>query len=381
MTVTKPIDRGSAPPSAHPGAAPVGAQPAGGHAPDPDRAWAAVVARDGRYDDRFVYAVRSTGVYCRPSCGARRPRRDNVVFFPAPDAAEAGGFRPCRRCRPSAPRADDADARAVQRACRLLDDHLESPPPLRALGAAVGMSPWHLQRVFRRKLGLTPRAYAEARRLARFQSRLRAGETVSRAMYGAGYGSSRGVYEGGQSVLGMTPGAYRRGGAGLRIRWTIAPSPLGLVLIAATERGVCAVQLGDDESRLAAALRHEFPAAELVPDDESLGDWVAAVVRRVGGEPTSDDVPLDVRATAFQWRVWTTLRGIPRGETRTYAEVARDVGAPRATRAVARACASNPVAVLVPCHRVVRTDGELGGYRWGLERKAKLLQREREAAG
>jgi AraC family transcriptional regulator of adaptative response/methylated-DNA-[protein]-cysteine methyltransferase len=348
---------------------------------DAERAWTAVLARDGRYDGRFVYAVRTTGVYCRPSCGSRRPRRGNVLFFPEPSAAEAGGFRPCRRCRPAGERADDPDARAVQRACRLLDDRLEAPPTLRGLGAAVGMSPWHLQRIFRRAVGLTPRAYVEAQRLARFRARLRAGETVSRAVYAAGYGSGRAVYEGGQSVLGMTPGAYRRGGAGLRIRWTVAPSPLGLVLVAATERGVCCVQLGEDAARLGAALRHEFPAAELVPDAEGMEAWVAAVVAHVAGEPAGDDVPLDVRATAFQWRVWTALRAIPPGHTRTYAELARELGMPQGARAVARACASNPVAVLVPCHRIVRTDGELGGYRWGLDRKAKLLARERQGKG
>lgn len=343
---------------------------------DAERAWTAVLARDGRFDGRFVYAVRTTGVYCRPSCGSRRPRRDNVLFFPEPTAAEAGGFRACLRCRPAGDRGDDRDARAVQRACRLLDDRLESPPTLRALGAAVGMSPWHLQRIFRRAVGLSPRGYVEAQRLGRFRARLRAGETVSRAVYAAGYGSERAVYEGGQSVLGMTPGAYRRGGAGLRIRWTIASSPLGLVLVAATERGVCAVQLGDDEARLGAALRQEFPAAELVPDATGLEGWVAAVVARVAGEPASDDVPLDVQATAFQWRVWTALRAIPVGSTRTYAELARELGMPQGARAVARACASNPVAVLVPCHRIVRSDGELGGYRWGLDRKAKLLEQE-----
>lgn len=346
---------------------------------DAEHAWTAVLARDGRFDGRFVYAVRTTGVYCRPSCGSRRPHRDNVLFFAGPAAAEADGFRPCRRCRPSGDRADDRDARAVQRACRLLDDHLEAPPTLRALGSAVGMSPWHLQRVFRRLVGLTPRGYVEAQRLARFRARLRAGETVSRAVYSAGYGSGRAVYEGGQGMLGMTPGAYRRGGAGLRIRWTVAPSPLGLVLVAATDQGVCAVQLGDDHARLGAALRHEFPAAELVSDAEGMQAWVAAVVARVAGEPGGDDVPLDVQATAFQWRVWTALRAIPPGQTRTYSELARELGLPRGARAVARACASNPVAVVVPCHRIVRSDGELGGYRWGLERKAALLARERQA--
>lgn len=346
---------------------------------DAEHAWTAVLARDGRFDGQFVYAVRTTGVYCRPSCGSRRPRRDNVRFFPGPAAAEADGFRPCQRCRPSGERSDDREARAVHRACRLLDDQLEAPPTLRALGSAVGMSPWHLQRTFRRLVGLTPRAYVEAQRLDRFRARLRAGETVSRAVYAAGYGSGRAVYEGGQEMLGMTPGAYRRGGAGLRIRWTVAPSPLGLVLVAATDRGVCAVQLGDDRARLGAALRHEFPAAELVDGAEGMEEWVAAVVARVAGEPGGGDVPLDVRATAFQWRVWTALRAIPPGQTRTYIELARELGLPRGARAVARACASNPVAVVVPCHRIVRSDGELGGYRWGLERKAKLLARERHS--
>ncbi|HEU5171603.1 MAG TPA: bifunctional DNA-binding transcriptional regulator/O6-methylguanine-DNA methyltransferase Ada [Gemmatimonadales bacterium] len=350
-----------------------GPAPSGG-----DESWRAVTERDARFDGRLVYAVRTTGVYCRPSCGSRRPRRDNVVFFPAPEAAEAAGFRPCRRCHPRDTRAG-GDADAVLRACRLLDDRLEQPPALRALGAAVGMSPWHLQRRFKQIVGVSPRNYVEARRAERLREGLRKGHTVSRAVYGAGYGSGRPVYERNRGLLGMTPATYRRGGRGVAISWTVAASPLGRLLVAATERGVCAVRLGDADPALEQSLRREFPEADLHRDEGPLAAWVDAILQYLSGAAPRVDVPLDVRATAFQWRVWEALRAIPRGDTRTYGEIARAVGAPRGARAVARACASNPVAIVVPCHRVIRGDGEPGGYRWGVERKKALLEIERKS--
>jgi AraC family transcriptional regulator of adaptative response/methylated-DNA-[protein]-cysteine methyltransferase len=340
--------------------------------PAADSRWEAVAARDARFDGRLVYGVRTTGVYCRPSCSSRRPRRENVVFFGAPAAAESAGFRPCRRCHPN----DEARTReihAVLRACRLLDDSLDQQPGLKALGAAVGLSPWHLQRRFTRIIGVSPRAYVEARRAERLRQGLRRGETVSRAVYGAGYGSGRPVYERKRELLGMTPATYRRGGQGATVRWTLAESPLGTLLVAATERGVCSVQLGDSDEALEASLRRELPAAELRRDPGPLTEWVRRILDHLGGTEPRIDVPVDVRATAFQWRVWEALRGIPRGATRSYAEIAQEVGAAGAARAVAKACASNPVALVVPCHRVVRADGAPGGYRWGAERKQKLL--------
>jgi AraC family transcriptional regulator, regulatory protein of adaptative response / methylated-DNA-[protein]-cysteine methyltransferase len=347
---------------------------------DPDHAWEAVVRHDRRYDGRFVYAVRTTGVYCRPSCASRRPNRRNVRFFADPTAAEAGGFRACRRCRPRAVAAEDADLRAVRLASRTLDARLDAPPTLAELGSEVGLSPWHLQRVFKRVVGVSPREWVEARRMERLKSGLREGQTVSRAVYGAGYGSGRPVYERTRSPLGMTPATYRRGGRGLAIRYAVVPSPLGRLLVAATERGVCSVRLGETDSELEAGLHAEFPEARLSADPEGLGAWAHEIVRHLEGETPRVDVPVDVRATAFQWRVWNALRTIPPGQTRSYAEVAQAVGAPRGARAVAQACAANPVALVVPCHRVVRGDGDLGGYKWGSRRKVVLLEQERRRA-
>ncbi len=347
---------------------------------DPDHAWDAVVKHDRRFDGRFVYAVRTTGIYCRPSCASRRPNRRNVHFFSDPDAAEAQGFRACLRCRPRGVAAEDADLRAVRLASRTLDARLDAPPTLAELGTAVGLSPWHLQRVFKRVVGVSPREWVEARRVERLKSGLREGQTVSRAVYAAGYGSGRPVYERARSPLGMTPATYRRGGRGLSIRYAVVASPLGRLLVAATERGVCSVRLGGDDPALEAGLRAEFPEARLAADPEGVGAWAHEIVRHLEGETLRVDVPLDVRATAFQWRVWSALREIPMGQTRSYAEVARAVGAPRGARAVAQACAANPVALVVPCHRVVRGDGELGGYKWGARRKVVLLEQERQHA-
>lgn len=348
---------------------------------DAEARWEAVVAHDPAADGRFVYAVRSTGVYCRPSCPSRRPRRQNVEFFGGPEQAEAGGYRPCRRCRPRGGGTVPTEAvRAVAAACRLLERDEEATTTLAALAAQVGMSPSHLSRSFKRLLGMTPRQYGAEARLERARRELRAGAAVTDAIYGAGYGSSRAFYEGARAGLGMTPSAYRRGGAAQRITYTVVGSRLGEVLVATTEEGVCAVRFVDGGDDGAALLSGEFPAATTVRDDGALAEVAAQVVAAVDGQPGAGQaLPLDVRATAFQLRVWQALRAIPRGQTRSYREVARSIGQPTAVRAVAGACAANPVALLVPCHRVVASGGALAGYRWGTDRKRALLDAEAEA--
>ncbi len=345
--------------------------------------WQAVLARDVRFDKRFVYAVRSTGIYCRPSCPSRRPRREQVVFYPLPEAAQRAGFRPCRRCQPEVARRN-RQAELVERICRAIEASLEGsegPLTLAALSAQAGVGPHHLQRSFKRVMGITPRQYADARRLGRLKTRLRAGQDVTGALYEAGYGSSRALYERAPAQLGMTPATYRKGGRGMRIGYTVVDCPLGRLLVGATERGVCAVCLGNSDSALEAALRKEYPSAEIYADKNGLGHaglsrWVSAFLNHLSGKVPHLDLPIDVQATAFQWRVWEELRAIPYGNTRSYSEIAKALGHPKAVRAVARACATNPVAVLVPCHRVVQQDGSLGGYRWGLERKRALLAQE-----
>ncbi len=338
-----------------------------------DTYWQAVQTRDRGADGTFVYGVRSTGVYCRPSCPARRPGREQVVFFPHPQAAEAGGFRACRRCHP---REVDAQQALVAAACHYIETHLEGPLPLAALGVAVGASPYHLQRLFKRVMGLSPRQYAAACRLDTLKARLREGEAVTNALYDVGYGSSRGLYEQALGQLGMTPATYRRRGGGMHIGYNVTESPLGRLLVAATERGICAVYLGDEDSALLASLRQEYPAAEIAPATTGLEPWVAALLRHLQGHPLASDLPLDVQATAFQGRVWEALRTIPYGSTRSYSEVAGALGQPTAARAVAGACAHNPVSLIIPCHRVVAAGGGLGGYRWGVERKRALLEQE-----
>jgi AraC family transcriptional regulator of adaptative response/methylated-DNA-[protein]-cysteine methyltransferase len=341
---------------------------------DAGDAWAAVVGRDRRFDGRFVYAVRTTGIYCRPSCPSRRPAAANVVFFDDPTGAERAGFRACKRCRPRAGGEIGSTAAAVRRAAAFIDAHADERITLSRLAREAGMSPFHLQRVFRRELGVTPREYQQARRLDRLRSQLRRGETVSRATYDAGFGSPSRVYEQAGARLGMTPAAYRGGGHGIRIRFAILPSPLGQLLVAATQSGVCAVRLGDGDAQLERRLRAEFPRAIIEPDaDGSLAAVAAKVLGHVRGDGPAHDLPLDVRGTAFQQQVWRALLAIPYGETRSYAQVATAIGQPNATRAVARACATNPVAVVIPCHRVIRSDGSLGGYAGGVERKERLL--------
>jgi AraC family transcriptional regulator of adaptative response/methylated-DNA-[protein]-cysteine methyltransferase len=344
--------------------------------PDEDGCWRAVLVRDARRDGTFVYAVRSTGVYCRPSCPAPRPRRDHVRFFPVPEAAEQAGFRPCRRCRPQHATAPDPQVDLVRSVCRHIEANLEGPLTLADLGDQAGLSPGHLQRTFKRVTGITPRQYADACRLGLLKARLKERRTVTMAMYEAGYGSSSRLYERASSQLGMTPATYQRGGRDMHLGYTVVASPLGRLLLAGTERGVSAVYLGDADGPLEAALAKEYPAARISRDDSGLKPWADAVVGHLGGEQPHLDLPLDVQATAFQWRVWQELRAIPYGSTRTYSEIAAALGQPTAARAVARACATNPVSVVVPCHRVVREDGGLGGYRWGLDRKKKLLAQE-----
>jgi AraC family transcriptional regulator of adaptative response/methylated-DNA-[protein]-cysteine methyltransferase len=342
---------------------------------DDETRWRAFEARDTRYDGAFVVAVRTTGIYCRPSCPARRPKRENVRFYPLADAAESAGYRPCRRCRP---REVAPQIELARRACEHIDAHLDEPLTLASLGAALDVSPHHLQRTFTRVIGISPREYADARRLELLKTGLRDGDSVTTAMYDAGYGSSSRLYERAPAQLGMTPGVYRRGGEGMRISYTIVPSPLGRLLVAATGRGVCFISLADADDTLEDALHGEYPAAEIQPDSGGLGTWVRIILDHLAGRQPHLDLPLDIQATAFQRRVWEELRAIPYGSTRSYAEVARAVGQPTAVRAVARACATNPVPLVVPCHRVVREDGSLAGYRWGVERKRALLEYERE---
>jgi len=338
--------------------------------------WQQVIARDARQDGRFVFAVRTTGVYCRPSCPSRRPRRDSVEFFPTPNEAERAGYRACLRCKPTEV---SSQARYVARARQILDS-AEGTVTLPELSKRVGLSPFHLQRLFKRATGLSPREYQSARRMQHVKHGLRNGEDVTTALYEAGFGSSSRLYEKAPQQLGMTPGAYKRGGVGAEITFAIAPSPLGRLLVAATDRGLCAVRFGESAVELERNLRREFHAAELHRDHAVIAKYIEPLLAVIRGENTSIDLPLDVRATAFQRKVWEKLRQIPRGETRTYSEVAREVGNPSAVRAVARACASNPVAIAVPCHRVVRADGDSAGYRWGIERKKKLLEAEQKRA-
>jgi len=332
------------------------------------RRWRIVLAHDRRYDGAFVYAVRSTGIYCRPSCASRRPRRAQVTFFSIPEAAEQAGFRACRRCRPGHAPVPDPQVGLVREVCRQLDAPSDAPARLAALSRRVGTTPHQLVRAFRRILGVTPRQYQDARRLSRFTAHLKERKRVSPATYAAGYSSSSRVYERAAAQLGMTPATYARGGRGMVIAFAAVPCPLGTLLVAATPRGICRVSLGHGAPELEAELRGEFPGAEIQRDRGDLGRWVAAILHL--------DLPLDIRATAFQRQVWEALRKIPYGRTRSYAEVARAIGRPRATRAVARACASNPAALVIPCHRVVKSNGDLGGYRWGMERKQALLRQE-----
>lgn len=344
---------------------------------DDETCWQAMLTRDARYDGAFVSAIASTGIYCRPSCPARKPLRRNVRFFREPAQAEAAGYRPCKRCRPEAVA---HEAEVVARVCRYIEANLDAPLTLSALGEQAGYSPTHLQRVFKRTLGISPRQYAKAARVRRLKAELKQSGRVTDAVYKAGFVSSSTVYSGAGTALGMNPTTYKRGGRGLQITYTIADSGLGRLLVAASLGGIAAVFLSDSDDTLHEAVAREFPQAELSYQVGVFTDWVETIVAQLEGEMPHAELPLDVQATAFQWRVWQELRRIPLGETRTYSDIARAIGQPTAARAVARACATNPAAIVIPCHRVVREDGGMGGYRWGLHVKETLLERERRAA-
>ena len=342
---------------------------------DDDAKWAALKARDAQADGSFVYSVRTTGVYCRPSCPARPARPENVAFHATCAEAEAAGFRPCKRCRPNEPALAERQAEAVARACRMIEE-AETMPALDRLAEIAGMSPFHFHRVFKKVAGITPKAYAGAHLAKRVASGLREAGSVTEAVFDAGYNSSSRFYAKSSDLLGMTPTAYRKGGAGTRIRFAAAECSLGSILVAATDKGVCAILLGDDPDALARDLQDRFPKAELSGGDETFERWVAEVIGFVEAPGRGLDLPLDIGGTAFQQRVWTALRAIPVGTTATYADIARAIGEPAAVRAVAQACGANRLAVAIPCHRVVRSDGSLSGYRWGVERKRDLLARE-----
>jgi AraC family transcriptional regulator, regulatory protein of adaptative response / methylated-DNA-[protein]-cysteine methyltransferase len=358
---------------------------------DEDPRWRAVVAREAARDGEFVFAVSSTGVYCRPSCAARRPRRENIQFFARPDEAEQAGYRACLRCKPKS-FSGNAESDGVRAICRFIEQHLDEPLTLVRLGKEFHQSSFHLQRRFKAVLGITPRAYADSCRLRMLKRNLQAGDSVTRAMYDAGYGSSSRLYEKTASQLGMTPDKYRRGAIAAAIRYTCADSPLGRMLIAATERGICSIQFARTDGELMEGLKREFPFASRKRDEGGLQSWVSALLRHMQGKDldsspssaykssfsSSFSLPLDIRVTAFQRRVWAYLQSIPFGATRSYSQVAKGIGQPRAVRAVARACATNPVAVAIPCHRIVRQDGSMGGYRWGIERKKALLEMEQK---
>jgi AraC family transcriptional regulator of adaptative response/methylated-DNA-[protein]-cysteine methyltransferase len=345
--------------------------------PVADSRWTAVMARDRAADGRFVYAVRSTGVYCRPSCPSRRPTQSAVDFFDSASEARAAGYRACLRCRPDEA-ASDPWIDKIRRACVHLanvDGHLS----LETLARRVGGSPYHLQRNFKRIVGITPREYADAQRLDTVKRQLRRGDAVTSALVNAGFSSPSRFYESGGHRLGMAPSSYRKGGAGATIAVATRATSIGVLMIAATERGVCAISLGHNARSLRRALADEFPAATLVDGTKTLAQWLTRAAEHLEGWSPRLDLPLDVRATAFQMQVWNALTEIPRGQTRSYAQVAQAIGRPAAARAVARACASNRVALAIPCHRVVPTAGGVGGYRWGTKRKAALLEAERGA--
>lgn len=343
-----------------------------------DPRWARVLARDPSADGLFFYSVKTTGVYCRPSCSARPARPENVDFHASAAAAEAAGFRPCKRCKPDQPPLAEQHAGLVATLCRRIEQ-ADAAPTLDALAAAAGMSPFHLHRVFKAVTGLTPRAYAAAHRARRVRSELHRADSVTDAIYEAGYNSNGRFYAEADQLLGMTPSDFRAGGTNTEIRFAIGQCSLGAILVAASPRGICAILLGDDPDALARDLQDRFPKASLIGADAAFEATVARVVGLVEAPRLGHDLPLDVRGTAFQQRVWQALREIPAGQTASYAEVAQRIGAPTSMRAVAQACGANALAVAIPCHRVVRSDGALSGYRWGVERKRSLLDREAQA--
>jgi len=343
--------------------------------------WHAILKRDASYDGKVVYAVRSTGIYCRPSCPSRKPRRANVLLFSLPEVAEQAGFRACRRCQPDQLEPVDPQVALARDVCRYIERHLSADLTLEDLGGRFGYSPHHLQRTFKRVVGVSPLQYAETCRVRQLKSDLKAGDDITGALYAAGYGSSSRLYAKANAQFGMTPGRYQQGGEGSSLLYTVTHCSLGYLLVAATDKGICAVRIGDREPELEAGLRQEFDRAEIRRDDVALSGWVAEILRHLDGEGPHLDLPLDIQATAFQRRVWQALQAIPYGSTRTYREIAAAIGRPTASRAVARACAANPVALLIPCHRVIRANGGLGGYRWGAERKRALFAQEERIRG
>jgi AraC family transcriptional regulator of adaptative response/methylated-DNA-[protein]-cysteine methyltransferase len=340
-----------------------------------DSRWQAVLARDGASDGKFVFAVSSTGVYCRPSCPSKRPKRENVMFFRRTRDAEAAGFRECLRCRPKAI-AGNPRQELIKSVCRYIEQHLDEPVTLARLGAEFRQSPFHLQRTFKAVLGITPKEYADSCRMRGFRQKLKAGHSVTRAMHDAGYSSTSRLYSRTSSELGMEPAKYRRGAIATPIRYSFSESPIGRMLIAATDKGVCSIQFADSEEELEQGLKHEFPFALRRRDDDGMANLAGQVVQRISGAESSSSLPLDIQATAFQRRVWSHLQSISFGKTQSYSQVAKAIRRPSAVRAVARACATNPVAIAIPCHRVLRSNGDLGGYRWGLQRKKTLLEIE-----
>lgn len=346
---------------------------------NPAALWNAVVARNRKFDGALFYGVSTTGIYCRPSCPSRRPKPENIQFFFDPDSAEHAGFRPCKRCRPRDGSAS-AKLELVRNVCRAVEKNVDSPLPMKQLSAELKINAATLDRAFKQSTGITIKQYAEARRLSLFKTALRFSRDVTTAIYDAGYNSSSRVYENANAKLGMTPSTYSKGGTGVRIRYAISSYSAGKALLAVTDKGVCSVKLGDDPTRLVRELEGEYPKAEIVQADDELQDWMSVLLRRLEGDVNLPELPIDVRATAFQRRVYEELKRIPAGETRTYSQIAEKLGGESGRRAVARACATNELAVLIPCHRVVRSDGGMGGYRWGFDRKEALLAREREKA-
>ncbi|MEP6925837.1 MAG: bifunctional DNA-binding transcriptional regulator/O6-methylguanine-DNA methyltransferase Ada [Pyrinomonadaceae bacterium] len=338
--------------------------------------WQVVQSKDANFDNVFYTGVRTTGIYCQPSCRAKTPKRENVTFFASREEAEISGFRACLRCKPNLESYKNTTAELVAKACQLIELNHDENVSLETLSAELNVSAGHLQRVFKNALGVSPKEFSDKLRLDNFKKQVKETD-VTTALYESGFGSSRALYEKASANLGMTPAVYRKGGKNMRINFTIADSQLGKLLVAATTKGICAVTLGNSEEVLAANLRQEFSAAEIAPDDALLRSHVAAILLHLAGERKILNLPLDLQATAFQSRVWAELRKIPYGETRSYKQIAEQIGQPTAVRAVARACATNPVALVTPCHRVIGADGSLSGYRWGIKRKSELLKQEK----